>query len=94
MAIAHGSMKLHGRQRRRPTHENELFAVVHCLEMWQHDLGLHKTKVYMENVSLNYFETQVQVSAKPLRWHDIWALMKVDLIHKPGHGDVVPDVLS
>jgi hypothetical protein len=46
--------------------------------MWQHYLGLHKTKIYTDNVPLKYFETQVQVSTKKLRWHDTLALMNVD----------------
>jgi hypothetical protein len=50
--------------------------------------------VYKENVSLKYFGTQMQVSAKPLRWHDTLALIKVDLIHKASHDNMVRDVLS
>ena len=72
----------------------ELFVVVHCLKTWQHYLKLHKTKVYTNNVSLNYFESKAQVSAKHLRWHDTLALMNVDLIHKPGCNNVMPDALS
>ena len=62
--------------------------------MWQHKLGLHKTKVYTDNVSWKYFGTQVQVSAKPFKWHDTLALMKVDLIHKVGHHNMVRDLVS
>ena len=68
--IAYESKKLNGCQRRWPTHEKELFAIVHCLKTWKYYLGLHKTKVYTDNVSLKYFETQAQVSAKKFRWHD------------------------
>jgi hypothetical protein len=50
--------------------------------------------VYKDNVSLKYFETQAQVSAKQLRWHDTLALMNVELIHKPGRDNVVPDALN
>ena len=57
--IVYESKKLDSHQRRWPTYEKELFAVVYCLKTWQHYLGLHKTKVYMDNVSLKYFETQV-----------------------------------
>ena len=92
--IAYESKKLGGCQRRWPTHDKELFAVVHCLKTWQYYLGLHKTKVYTDNVFLKYFETQAQVSAKQLRWHDTLALMNVDLIHKLGRDNVVPDALS
>ena len=93
-SIAYESKKLDGCQRRWPTHEKEFFVVVHCLKTWQHYLGLYKTKVYTDNVSLKYFETQAQVSAKQLRWHDTLALMNVDLIHKLGCDNVVPDALS
>ena len=92
--IAYESKKLDGCQRRWPTHEKELFAVVYCLKLWQHYLGLHKTKVYMDNVSLKYFETQAQVSAKKLTWHNTLVLMNVDLIQKSDCDKVVPDALS
>jgi hypothetical protein len=38
--------------------------------------------------------THVQVSTKPLRWHNILVLMKVDLIHIVGYNNIVQDVLS
>ena len=34
------------------------------------------------------------MSAKQLRWHDIFALINVDLIHKLGRDNMVPDALS
>jgi hypothetical protein len=52
------------------------------------DQGVH------DNVSFKYFGTHVQVSTKPLRWHDTLVLMKVDLIHIVGHNNMVQDVLS
>jgi hypothetical protein len=35
----------------------------------------------------------VQVSTKPLWWHDTLALMKVDFIHKADRDNMVLDVL-
>ena len=55
---------------------------------------MHKAKVYTHNVFLEYFETQTQMIAKPFRWHDSLALMKVDLIHKSDCDNVVLDALS
>ena len=55
---------------------------------------MHQTKVYTDNVSLRYFETQPRVTAKQLRWNDTLVLMNVDLIHKPGKDNIVPDALS
>jgi hypothetical protein len=94
MAIVYESMKLNGCQRRQSIHDERVSAIVHCLEMWQHKLGLHKTKVYTDNVSLKYFGTHAQISAKPLRWLNILALMKVDLIHNVGHNNMVRNVLN
>jgi hypothetical protein len=94
MAIVYESMKLNGCQRRQQTHEKGVFAIVHCLKMWQHELGLHKTKVYTNDVSSKHFGTHAQVNAKPLRWHNTLAIMEVDLIHKAGHRNRVRNVLS
>jgi hypothetical protein len=70
------------------------FAEVHCLEMLQHYLRLQNIKVYTYNVWMTYLEIKTQVSAKPFWGHDILALMKEDLIHNVGHGNVVPYVLN
>ena len=52
------------------------------------------TKIYTDNVSLKYFDIQTQVRAKQLRWHDTLALMNMELIHKLGRYNVMPDTLS
>ena len=94
MAIAYGSMKLDVCQKGRPINNKELLAIVHCLKTWRYFLGSHKAKVYTDNVSLKYFEIQMQVSHKSWGWHNSLALMKVDFIHKLDHGNVVLDALS
>jgi hypothetical protein len=55
MAIVYESMKLTDGQKTQSIHQKRIFAIVHCSEMWQHKLGLHKTKVYTDNVSLEIF---------------------------------------
>ncbi len=67
---------------------------MNCLKAWQHYLGFHKTKVFTNNVSLRYFETQPRAMAKELHWHDTLALMDIELIHKHGKNNVVPYVLN
>ena len=92
--VAFESKKLSDVERRWPTHEKEMWAVVHCLKLWQHYLGLEYTKVYTDNVSVRYFETQPKITPKQWRWADVLACFNVDLIHKPGRDNVVPDALS
>ena len=92
--VAFESKKLSDVERRWPTHEKEMWAVVHCLKLWQHYLGLEYTKVYIDNVSVRYFETLPKITPKQWRWADVLACFNVDLIHKPGRDNVVPDALS
>ena len=92
--VAFESKKLSDVERRWPTHEKEMWAVVHCLKLWQHYLGLEYTKVYKDNVSMRYFKTQPNITPKQWRWVDVLACFNVDLIHKPGQDNVVPDALN
>jgi hypothetical protein len=41
-----------------------------------------------------YYAKVSPISVKPLRWHDTLALMKVDLIHKAGHYNMMGNKLS
>ena len=68
--------------------------VVHCLKLWQHYLGLEYTKVYTDNGLMRYFEMQPKIMPKQWRWADVLVCFNVDLIHKPGRDNVVPDALS
>ena len=68
--------------------------VVQCLKLWQHYLVLEYTKVYTDNVSVRAFNTQLKNTPKQWRWADVLLCFNVDLIHKPGQDNVVPDALS
>jgi hypothetical protein len=92
--VAFESKKLTGSQLRWPTHEKELFAIVHCLKTWRHYLGSVKTKVFKNNISIKYLDTKAQASQKELRWYDVIVGSNVVLIHKLGRDNVVPDALS
>jgi hypothetical protein len=43
---------------------------------------------------LKYFATQPKLSSKQVKWQDTLALFNVDIWHKPGKDNVVPDALS
>ena len=67
---AYESRKLTDSQLRWPTHEKELYAVVHCLKSCRHYVGGRKTKVFTDNISLKYLDTKTQATPKELRWYD------------------------
>ncbi len=45
-------------------------------------------------MTLKYFATQPKLSSKQMRWQDTLALFNVDIQHKLGKDNVVPDALS
>jgi hypothetical protein len=92
--VAFESKKLSETERRWPTHENEMWVVIHYLKTWGHYIGSKVVVVWTDNVTLKYFATQPKLSLKQVKWQDTLALFNVDIQHKPGKENIVPDVLS
>ncbi len=92
--VAFESKKLSETERRWSTHEKEMWAVIHCLKTWGHYIGSKDVVVWTDNVTLKYFSTQPKLSSKQVRWQDTLALFNVDIRHKPGKENIVPDALS
>jgi hypothetical protein len=81
-------------ERRWPTHDKEMWVVIHCLKTWGHYIGSKDVVVWTNNVTLKYFATQPKLSSKQVRWHDTLTLFNVDIRHKPGNENVVFDALN
>jgi hypothetical protein len=77
--VAFESKKLSEMKRRWPTHEKEMWAVIHCLKTWGHYIGSKDVVVWIDNVTLKYFATQPKLSSKQVRWQDTLALFTVDI---------------
>jgi len=92
--MAFESKKLSETERRWPTHEKEMWAVIHCLKTWGHYIGSKDVVVWTDNVTLKYFAIQPKLSSKQVRWQNILALFNVDIRHKPGKENIVLDALS
>ncbi len=92
--VAFESKKLSETERRWPTHEKEMWAVIHCLKTWGHYIGSKDVVVWTDNVTLKYFVTQPKLSSKQMRWQNTLALFNVDIRHKLGKENVVLDALS
>ncbi len=92
--VAFESKKLSEIERRWPTHEKEMWVVIHCFKTWGHYIGSKDVVVWTDNVILKYFATHPKLSSKQVRWQDTLALFNVDIQHKPKKENVVPDALS
>jgi len=66
--VAFESKKLSETERRWPTHEKEMWAVIYCLKTWGHYIGSKDVVVWTDNVTLKYFATQPKLSSKQQRW--------------------------
>ncbi len=92
--VAFESKKLGETERRWPIHKKEMWAVIHCLKTCGHYIGSKDVVVWTDNVTLKYFATQPKLSSKQVRWQDTLALFNVDIRHKSGKENIVPDALS
>jgi hypothetical protein len=92
--VAFESKKLNETERRWPTHDKEMWAVIHYFKSWGHYIGSKDVVVWTDNVTLKYFVIQPKLSSKQVRWQDTLALFNVDIQHKLGKENVMPDALS
>jgi hypothetical protein len=92
--VAFESKKLSETERRWPTHEKEMWVVIHCLKTWGYYVGSKDVVVWINNVTLKYFAIQPKLSSKQVRWQDTLALFNVDIRHKPRKENIMPDALS
>jgi len=67
-SMAFESKKLSETKQRWSTHEEEMWAVIHCLKTWGHYIGSKDVVVWTNNVTLKYFATQTKLSSKQVRW--------------------------
>jgi len=93
-SVAFESKKLNEIERRWPTHEKEMWAVIHYLKTWGHYISSKDVVVWIDNVTLKYFATQPKLSSKQVKWQNTLALFNVDIRHKPEKENVVPNALN
>src|SRR6185312_5744678 len=92
--VAFLSKKMLDAETRYPTHEKELLAIICALKTWRHYLhGKHFT-VKTDHKSLQYLQTQPQLSDRQSRWKDIIANFDFTIEYIEGSTNVVADALS
>jgi hypothetical protein len=77
--MAFENKKLSETKRRWPTHEKEMWVVIHCLKTWGHYIGSKDVVVWTDNVTLKYFAIQPKLLSKQVIWQDTLALFNVEI---------------
>ncbi len=62
------SKKLSETEQKWPTHENEMWAIIHFLKTLGHYIGSKDVVVWTDNVTLKYFSIQPKLSSKQVGW--------------------------
>ena len=92
--VAFESRKLNDAEQRYSTHEKEMVAVVHYLQVWRVYLLGTRFVVRTDNVANTFFKTQKKLSPKQERWQEFPAEYDFMWEHKPGKHNQVADALS
>jgi hypothetical protein len=93
-AIAYASRQLWRHEENYPTHDLELFAVVHTLKVWRHYLLGNLVYIYTDHKSLKYLFTQPDLNMRQRRWLELIKDYELEVHYHPSKTNVVADTLS
>ena len=92
--IAYASRQLKEYEKRYPTHDLELAAIVFALKIWRHYLYGAKSNIYTDHKSLKYFFTQRELNMRQRRWLELVKDYNCEIKYQLGKADVVANALS
>jgi hypothetical protein len=92
--VAYASQQLRKYEVNYSTHDFDLAAVVHALEIWRHYLMEKRCELYMDHKSLKYIFTQLNLNLRRRRWLELIKNYDIGINYHPGKANVVVDALS
>ncbi|XP_070036764.1 uncharacterized protein [Nicotiana tomentosiformis] len=92
--VAYASRQLRNHEKNYPTHDLELAAVIHALNMLRHYLfGIH-VNIYTDHKSLQCIFKQKDLNLRQRRWLELLKDYDVDILYYSGKANIVADALS
>jgi len=91
---AHASKQLKDHEKRYPTHDLEIAAIVLALKIWRHYLLGKRFELFIDHNSFNYLFSQRDINLRQKRWMESLASYDFEIQYTPGKGNVITDALS
>jgi hypothetical protein len=76
------------------TYDKELYALVRCLEMWQHYLWPKEFVIYSDHESLKHIHSQGKLNRRHAKWIEFIESFPYVIKHKKLKESVIADALS
>jgi hypothetical protein len=92
--IAYFSEKLSGLVLNYSTYDNELYALIRCLETWQHYLWPKVFVIHSDHKSLKHIRSQGKLNRRHAKWVEFIEYFSYVIKHKKGKENVIVDALS
>jgi hypothetical protein len=92
--FAYFSEKLSGPTLNYSIYDKELYALVRCLETWQHYLVSKEFVIHSDHESLKHLKGQLKLNRRHAKWSEFIESFPYIVKYKKGKDNVVADVLS
>ena len=92
--ICYESRKLKGNEKNHATHDLELVAIVHALNMWRHYLMGRRFELRTYHCGMKYLFDQPTLNARQVRWLEFLCEFDFEIKHIKGKENKVVDALS
>jgi hypothetical protein len=92
--IAYFSEKLSGPTLNYSIYDKELYALVRCLETWQHYLLSKEFVIHSDHESLKHLKGQLKLNRRHAKWSEFIESFPYIVKYKKGKDNVVADALS
>jgi hypothetical protein len=92
--VAYFSEKLSGPALNYSTYDKELYALVRCLETWQHYLWPKEFVMHSDHESLKHIRSQGKLNRRYAKWVEFIESFPYVIKHKKGKENIIADDLS
>ena len=88
------SSRLSAQQRKRGAYENELWAMIKCMQIWKHYIHRAPVEIRTDHSPLKHIQTQYKLTDKVIRWLDFLSEFDFKIVHVPREQNTAADGLS